>query len=292
MGRILLMRLAWAARGGVSCALLIVALLGASCASKADNVDLRLVLAVDASGSVNETRFDLQRQGYAAAFRHPQVLRAIRSGAHGKIAITMMQWTGPALQVQVVPWSVIASEGDMHAFAAAVEGAPRQLFSGGTSISGAIDHGARLIAECEHTAPRSVIDVSGDGRNNRGRAATEARDEAIAAGIVINGLPILELDPTLDEHYLNNVVGGPNSFMVPAQSFTEFADAILKKLIIEIAERPKSQVRVAQDSRGSAKHAEGSPYSLPRRQRRSRRKGSELRRSGRCGRSRRSCSRV
>jgi hypothetical protein len=217
-------------------------------AGLADSVDLRLVLAVDASGSVNESRFELQRQGYAAAFRHPHVLRAIRSGAHGKIAVTMMQWTGPALQVQVIPWSVIASEDDMRAFAAAVDGTTRRLFSGGTSLSGAIDHGARLLVECPHSASRSVIDISGDGRNNRGRAASDARDEAIAAGIVINGLPILELDPGLDDHYLHNVVGGPNSFMVPAQSFAEFADAILKKLVTEIAGLPASRVRLSRDT--------------------------------------------
>lgn len=248
MGRVLLMRLIWRARCGVWCAVVAVALLAGSRVALADGVDLRLVLAVDASGSVNATRFELQQRGYAAAFRHPSVLRAIQSGASGKIAVTMMQWTGPALQVQVVPWQVIASESDMEAFASAIDGASRRLFSGGTSLSGAIDHGAKLLAECPHTAPRSVIDISGDGRNNRGRAASEARDEAIAAGIVINGLPILELDPGLDEHYLHNVVGGPNSFMVPAQSFAEFADAILKKLIIEIAGPPAPGLRLARET--------------------------------------------
>lgn len=210
----------------------------------ADAVDLRLVLAVDASGSVSEARFELQRQGYAAAFRNRQVLRAIQSGALGRIAITMMQWTGPALQVQVIPWAVISNEGEANAFAAAIDAAPRRLFSGGTSISGAIDHGVRLLAESPHTAARSVIDVSGDGANNRGRPAHVARDEAVAAGVVINGLPILELDPTLDEHYFKNVIGGPNAFMVPAHSFAEFADAILKKLIIEIADMPAGRVRL------------------------------------------------
>ena len=248
MGRVLLMRFSRSARCGLWCMLVAAMLLAASRAAMADTVDLRLVLAVDASGSVNETRFELQRQGYAAAFRHPHVLRAIQSGEHGKIAVTMMQWTGPALQVQVIPWSVIASEEDMLAFADAIDSAVRRLFSGGTSISGAIDQGSKLLAERPHSARRSVIDISGDGRNNRGRAASEARDEAIAAGIVINGLPILELDPTLDEHYLNSVIGGPNSFMVPAQSFAEFADAILKKLITEIAERPASRIRVMRNT--------------------------------------------
>ena len=199
------------------------------------DVDMRLVLAVDASGSVNEPRFELQRHGYAEAFRHPRVLKAIQSGPRAAIAVTMMQWTGPALQVQVVPWTRVASAGDALALADVIERAPRHLFSGGTSISGAIDHGVGLLAASPFTATRSVIDISGDGGNNRGRPATDARDDAVAAGIVINGLPILELDPSLDEHYLHNVIGGPNAFVVPAKTFEGFADAILKKLIIEIA---------------------------------------------------------
>jgi hypothetical protein len=211
----------------------------------AATVDLRLVLAVDASGSVNEARFELQKRGYADAFRNPRVLRAIQSGAYRAIAVTMMQWTGPALQAQVVPWMRVAGEGDMRALADLIEGAPRQLFSGGTSISGAIDRGVALMAACPFEAERSVIDVSGDGANNRGRPAEDARDEAVRQGLVINGLPILEREPDLDQHYLNNVIGGPNAFMVPAQTFAEFADAILKKLIIEIADLPVRSRRVA-----------------------------------------------
>lgn len=212
--------------------------------ASAEPVDLRLVLAVDASGSVNETRFELQKQGYAAAFRNPRVLRAIQSGPNRKIALTMAQWTGPALQVQVTPWTVVGDAASMQAYAAAIEAAPRRLFSGGTSISGAIDFGVRLLADCPFTAPRSVIDVSGDGVNNRGRLATTARDEAVAAGIVINGLPILELDPTLDQYYLSNVIGGSNAFMIAAETFDGFADAILRKLILEIAGEPVPQSRI------------------------------------------------
>ncbi len=244
MGRMWRVVTVWSERVVIASAVLLSIVLGLARPAFADAVDLRLVLAVDASGSVNETRFELQKQGYAAAFRNPRVLNAIRSGALGKIAVTIMQWTGPALQVQVIPWTVISNEDETNALAEAIDASPRRLFSGGTSISGAIDYGARLLAECPHSGARSVIDVSGDGGNNRGRPASVARDEAIASGVVINGLPILELDPTLDEHYLNNVIGGPNSFMVPAQSFAEFADAILKKLIIEIADLPAGRVRL------------------------------------------------
>ena len=133
-------------------------------------VDLQLVLAVDASGSVDQYRFELQKRGYAAAFRHPHVLGAIRSGPNQAIAATMVQWTGPTLHVQVVAWSRSAMSQPHASFAAAIEAAPRQLFGGGTSISGAIDYGSTLFAGSSFHARRRVIDVSGDGSNNRGRA--------------------------------------------------------------------------------------------------------------------------
>ena len=198
-------------------------------------VDLALVLAVDASGSVDTFRFALQKRGYVAAFRHPRVLEAIRSGPNQAIAATMVQWTGPALQVQVVGWTKIGVGEIPGAFAAAIENAPRSLFGGGTSISGAIDYGSTLLRESPFRTSRRVIDVSGDGSNNRGRPANLARDEAVAAGIGINGLPILALEPDLDRYYYENVIGGPGAFVVAAQSYETFADAILKKLITEIA---------------------------------------------------------
>jgi hypothetical protein len=161
-------------------------------------VDLALVLAVDASGSVDMHRFELQKQGYAAAFRNPRVL---------------------------------------NAFAAAIAAAPRQLFGGGTSISGAIDYGRLLLLQSGVAPTRRVIDVSGDGSNNSGRPVTFARDEAARDGIGVNGLPILSIEPGLDHYYRDYVIGGPGAFMVPADSYDTFADAILKKLITEIAER-------------------------------------------------------
>jgi hypothetical protein len=200
-----------------------------------DSVDLQLVLAVDASGSVSEERFELQRQGYVEAFRNPRLLAAIRSGATQSIAVTMVQWTGPALQVQVLPWTRIGDEASMHAVAEAIARAPRQLFGGGTSISGAIDHAMTLFPRTTLKGARRVIDVSGDGANNRGRSVENARDDAVRAGATINGLPILAVEPGLDKHYLEEVIGGPGAFMVAAQSYETFAEAILKKLIIEIA---------------------------------------------------------
>jgi Protein of unknown function (DUF1194) len=206
--------------------------------ARAESIDLQLVLAVDASGSVNQYRFELQKQGYAAAFRNPRVLRAIRQGIAGAIVVTMTQWTGPDMQVQAVDWTVIRDEATANAFAAAIDDAPRQLFSGGTSISGAIDHGVSLLLNTAKTYPdaRRVIDVSGDGSNNRGRPATFARDDAIRAGVTINGLPIMALEPYLDRYYWDNVIGGPGSFMVTAQNYETFGEAVLKKLITEIAD--------------------------------------------------------
>jgi hypothetical protein len=198
-------------------------------------VDLQLVLAVDASGSVDQYRFELQKRGYVAAFRHARVLQAIRSGPNQSIAVTMIQWTGPMLQVHVVGWSQVGDEESAATFAAAIERAPRQLFGGGTSISGAIDYATTLFPKSPFRASRRVIDVSGDGSNNRGRPVTLARDEAVAAGIGINGLPILALEPDLDRYYYDSVIGGPGAFMVPAKDYETFGEAILKKLITEIA---------------------------------------------------------
>jgi hypothetical protein len=216
-------------------------------ASAQTAVDLQLVLAVDASGSVSEARFELQKQGYVAAFRSPLLLRAVRSGTTQAIAVTMVQWTGPAMQVEVVPWMLVNDEASMHRLAAAIEAAPRQLFGGGTSVSGAIDHAMTLFPKAPFTGARRVIDVSGDGRNNRGRPAAEARDEAVRAGVSINGLPILAVESDLEEYYRDNVIGGPGAFVIPAATFDTFADAILKKLVIEISEigvfRPVAEAR-------------------------------------------------
>jgi hypothetical protein len=213
-------------------------------------VDVQLVLAVDASGSVSEARFELQKQGYVAAFRSELLLRAVQSGRG--IGVTMMQWTGPALQIQTVPWTLVSDEASMRAFAAAVEAAPRRLFGGGTSISGAIDHSMALLDRSPFSGGRKVIDISGDGRNNRGRLATDARDEAVRGGITINGLPILAIEPDLEEYYRNNVIGGPGAFVIPAHSFETFGDAILKKLIIEISgSRDARPALAAQGSPGN-----------------------------------------
>ncbi len=123
----------------------------------------------------------------------------------------------------------------MLAFADAIDDAPRQLFGGGTSISGAIDHAVRLFPKSGFMSERRVIDISGDGANNRGRTAAEARDDAVRAGIGINGLPILTLEPSLDQYYWDHVIGGPGAFVIVAETYDTFAEAVLKKLVIEVS---------------------------------------------------------
>jgi uncharacterized protein DUF1194 len=242
------------------CGIAAVTLLGllATVPARAQSaVDLQLVLAVDASGSVDMSRFELQKRGYAAAFRNRQVLDAIRSGPAAAISVTMVQWTGPSLHVQVVPWTLLKDEATTTELAAIIDAAPRRLFGGGTSISGAIDHGMTLFRASPFEGKRRTIDVSGDGSNNSGRSVIRARDEAVASDVVINGLPILAIEPDLDLYYKDNVIGGPGAFVIAAQSFDNFADAILKKLIIEISRderRPQLAERLGLAATGKRKY--------------------------------------
>jgi hypothetical protein len=198
-------------------------------------VDLALVLAADCSGSVHAEHYALQQLGYGAAFRHPQVIKAIRSGINGAVAVSYFQWSGYSLQTLVVPWTVLRSEMDILAFAATMEAAKRTIFGGGTSPTGAIEFGHRLLDQCPVQTVRRVIDVSGDGRNNTGPAPADARAAAVAAGIVINGLPILHMELDIDAYYEQHVIGGPGAFIVPARDYASFEAAVRRKLIQEIA---------------------------------------------------------
>jgi hypothetical protein len=204
-------------------------------ASAQTAVDLQLALMVDASGSVNQYRFELQRRGYVDAFRNPKVLSAILGGRTQSIAVTMVQWTGPFLHVQVLPWTLIKDEASVKTVASVIERTPRALFGGGTSISGAIDQAMSLFPQSPFKAERQVMDISGDGSNNAGRSVVRARDEAVAKDVTINGLPILAFEPDLDTYYRDFVIGGPGAFMIVAKDFESFGEAILKKMIIEIA---------------------------------------------------------
>ncbi|WP_162914725.1 DUF1194 domain-containing protein [Desertibaculum subflavum] len=197
--------------------------------------DLALVLAADCSGSMRSEHYDLQQQGYAAAFRQKDVIRAITGGLHRTVAITYFQWSGYLLQNLSVPWTLLRSPEDVLRFAALLEKLPRQIFAGGTSPAGAIDFGRRLLTELPVAPQRRVIDVSGDGRSNNGPPPVPARDTAVAERITINGLPILHMEPDIDAYYAENVIGGPGAFVVPARDFASFAEAIHKKLILEMA---------------------------------------------------------
>jgi len=210
-------------------------------------VDLNLVLAVDASGSVDNSRFELQKRGYAAAFRNPKVLAAIRAGDQQAIGVSMVQWTGYTLHVIVLPWMLVKDQRSAAIVADAIDAAPRRIFGGGTSLSGAIDYGVLMLTASPYSSRRRVIDISGDGSNNNGRPADQARDEAVKLGIRINGLPILTLEPYLDTYYRQYVIGGPGSFVVPARNYDQFADAILRKLIAEISQNNRSEAKLALD---------------------------------------------
>jgi hypothetical protein len=206
----------------------------------AAEVDLALVLATDVSGSVSNDRMTLQIHGLAHAFQNPKVIDAVRSGQYGRIAVTFVEWSSKDRQDQVIDWTLIADETSARSFAAAIVGADRSI-PGATSISAAIDFSVKLLTECGYRATRRVIDVSGDGRDNDGdRDVTVTRDDAVAAGITINGLPIMEVEEELDLYYHENVIGGPDAFMIVADDFESFGKAILQKLIHEIAFHPRS----------------------------------------------------
>jgi len=197
-------------------------------------VDVAVVLAVDVSGSVSDERIRLQRQGYSEALRHPGFVAAVRAGPTGRVALTFVQWSEARRQEQTVAWCLIDNAASAAGFAEAIIDAQIPM-PGWTSISAAIDFSARLFPASGLAAQRRVIDVSGDGSNNDGRPVTEARDEAVAAGITINGLPIVEVEPQLDEYYRRNVIGGPGAFVEVARDTDAFSQAVLRKLLLEVA---------------------------------------------------------
>lgn len=215
-------------------------------ARAAEAVDMLLVLAADVSRSIDEGEFDLQRKGYAAALTDPRVLRAIVGGNHHAIAVTFVEWSGASDQKVVVDWSVVRDEEGAGGVAAAVLAAPRS-FIGRTSIGAAIDFAMTRFAAAPATADKKIIDISGDGTGNAGRAVTEARDDAVAAGVTINGLAIINTAANpgyafhthppggLPKYYEENVIGGSGAFVLQVENFESFAEAITRKLLAEIA---------------------------------------------------------
>ena len=208
-------------------------------------VDLEIVLAVDVSGSIDAVEGQLQREGYIATFLDSRVAAAIRAGYLGRIAVTYFEWAGFGHNKIIAEWTVIDGPDSARAFARVLAEAPIET-ARRTSISGAIDFAVPLFDGNGYSAPRRVIDVSGDGANNFGRLVNHARDDALAAGVTINGLPVVNPRPSpfgrpslreLDLYYESCVIGGPGAFYVVAESFEEFPRAILRKLILEIAGR-------------------------------------------------------
>lgn len=199
-------------------------------------IDVALVLAIDVSGSMSEQRLRLQLQGYIDAFRSAALARAVRQGPRGLIAATLVEWSDYGHQDQSVGWMMIADRNGARRFADAIA-ASMLAGPGWTSLSGAIRFSSALFAKGGFNPARKVIDISGDGINNDGPPPGVLRDRAVAAGITINGLPIVELDPALAVYYRNNVIGGPDAFVEVATDIGSFAGAVLRKLIVEVSGR-------------------------------------------------------
>lgn len=226
--------------------LLFVVALPAS-ARSADQVDLELVLAVDVSHSMDRTEQRLQRDGYVHALRHRDVVRAIKSGPNGRIAIAYMEWGDPGFQSIVLPWRIIGSQQDADKVATELARQPIGL-ARRTSISAALRVAAHMIARNGISSLRQVIDVSGDGPNNIGEPVADARADIIGQGIVINGLPFIVKRPhqissffsvpDIDRYYEDCVIGGNGAFSIPVSNQQEFTTAVRRKLINEIAAYP------------------------------------------------------
>lgn len=232
-----------------ACALL-ASLSGAAARAETD-VDIELFLAVDVSRSMSPRELEIQRRGYAEALVHPDVIRAIQGGWIGQAAITYVEWAGAGSQRVVVGWTLIKDTASATAFAAKltahfVDSMRR------TSISGALDYASASFEDNGFRGTRRVIDVSGDGPNNSGRPVHHARDETIARGIIVNGLPLMTREgmgsrwhlEELDQYYYDCVIGGPGAFVIPVLEWPHFPEAVRRKLVLELA-TPFAPVRAA-----------------------------------------------
>ena len=223
-------------------------------AALADSVDLRLILAADVSRSVDNDEFRLQRDGYAAAITDPKVIAAIQGGTFRSIAVSFIEWSGAAEQRVVADWSVIRDGETAAVFANILRSEPRS-YTGATAIGNAVDFAMRHFDAAGVDSPRRVIDVSGDGDNNGGRPIEYARDDAVAAGVTINGLAIVNANPNpgfishvappggIGEYYRTRVIGGTGSFVILIEDFGSFASAITTKLMTEIAAAAPARFR-------------------------------------------------
>jgi hypothetical protein len=211
-------------------------------ADEANKVDVELVLAVDVSYSMDLDELAVQREGYAQAITSREFLQALKTGPTGKVAVTYFEWAASGDQKIIIPWRVIDGPESADAVAAEILKTPLRRASR-TSISGAINFAVPLFEQNTYRGLRRVIDISGDGPNNNGNPVTQARDSAVAKGIVINGLPIMVKEinvatmdiENLDYYYEDCVVGGPGAFVVPIKTKEKFKEAIRTKLVLEVA---------------------------------------------------------
>jgi hypothetical protein len=227
-------------------ALVLVAPLAYSAPAPPQTVDLELVLATDNSQSIDRSEALLQRQGIAAAFKHPDVVRAIQSGTYGRIAVAYVDWSSLPFSRLTIDWRIIGDKASADAFADALLRAPF-YFGQGTAIGETLELAARLIETNAIEGTQRSIDVSGDGPNNTGPPVHLVRDELAARRITINGLPVISTGEygqgewgiyygQLENYYVNCVIGGPRAFAIPAKGFQEFAEAVRRKLVLEISD--------------------------------------------------------
>lgn len=223
-------------------AFLALALFNFQQARAADAVDVELVLAVDVSLSMSPTELDIQRDGYAAALTDQRVIDAIAQGANGRIAITYIEWAGTATHHVVVPWTIIETRQDAEGIASRLSSTPPSS-ARRTSISSALEFAADLFAESQYRGAKRIIDISGDGPNNQGAPVQFTRDAVLAQGIIINGLPLMTNGglisaydvEDLDRYYADCVIGGPGAFMIPVNDWSQFPEAVRRKLVLELA---------------------------------------------------------
>jgi hypothetical protein len=232
-----------------------LAVLWSPAAGELVGVDLQLVIAIDVSASMDESRRRVQREGYARAIRSAEVLAAIKSGPHGRIAIACFRWASPDYQRVIVPWTIVETPADADAVARAIEREPLAA-EGGTSISAALLFSERLLHAAGVRADRKIIDVSGDGPNNSGPLLSPARHSVLASGVTINGLAIAPLrkeertfgpfaPTTIRSYYQDCVIGGAGAFVIAVDEVGDFEPAIRTKLTTEIAELHPLTQRVA-----------------------------------------------
>src|SRR5262245_747783 len=220
----------------------------------AEPVDVELIIAVDVSLSMSPDELEIQRHGYAAALTDERVFEAIAEGGHGRIAVTYFEWAGTTSHHVIVPWTMITTRDDARRVAERLSAQPPNS-ARRTSISSAMEFGADLFAESQFQGAKRVIDISGDGPNNQGAPVDFTRNTVVAQGITINGLPLMTNGglssaydvEDLDKYYTDCVIGGPGAFMVPVNDWSQFPEAIRRKLVLELA-GPSSPARAAEEA--------------------------------------------